>query len=104
MHTAVNAAMYAYKCGVRLAGILVGHTTGLLEIVTTGHVYTRRFNPFNMADASGSLTLEWSVDALMALGDTAFVRLTISGSTRTIDLAYTSGTEIWFSGSRVFNA
>lgn len=84
--TMAAAGDYYFWCALRVDQIGAAHTSLSLELVTTGGTHTLLFlNP--AAIAVGGVFIQFAAIALpMALSDTAKFRLTVSNSTKTVDI------------------
>jgi hypothetical protein len=102
-HVANSRGLYQYSCAVKLTGIVAGHTIAVLTLVTTGGSYPLQFNPLQIVDADGGVTLHGSWQVPMAYEDEATISVTVSGGTKVVDIpapvstAYTT----WFAGHRL---
>lgn len=102
LHTATNTGgAYHYSCTMSLGGILAGHTTATLNLVTTARTYTTDINIGAIRTAANTATISLDKTVIMGFGDTASITLAISGSTKDVDI--TNVTTI-FSGERVVNS
>lgn len=97
--TAPAKGIYTLASSVTLNTLGAGHTTGLLQIVTTNRTYTLYDGNIGAArDAANIATISGCVLADMSAGDTATVTITISGSTKTVGIQQSSsslGTMFW---------
>ena len=97
--TAPVTGKYRFSVTVRLEGVLVGHTSSVLQFVTSNRNYALSIiNPFVIFDASnGLVTLSGTTLADMDAADTCTVTLVVSNSTKTVDI----GGSGFFSGELV---
>lgn len=85
--TAPVTGKYLLSFTVFLQQIGVAHTSGSLSIVTSNNTFTGGFgSPAVNADASGQLSLTVTTLADMDASDTATTQVTVSGSTKTVDV------------------
>ncbi len=101
IHTATNTGAYRYSCTMSLGGILVGHTTATLNLVTTARTYTTDVNIGAIRTVGNTATISLDQVVIMTKDDTASITLTISGSTKDVDITNVSTI---FSGERVVNS
>lgn len=98
--TAPVAGRYHFSTGVTFSNIGAAHTSGTFQIQTTGGNFLGGFvNPTAVA-AGGVYTFNMSCYANMSAGDTAKVVLTVSGSTKTINVNGV-GSQTYFGGRLV---
>jgi len=83
--TSVGSANYMFQGNICLSGLTILHTSVLVELVTSARTY-------NVADFQG-LSLNSSVYqinfaqvAFLSADETAFVRVTVDGSFKTVDI------------------
>lgn len=103
--TAPATGRYQLSCSVRASGFLSAMTSGQVRIVTSNRSYiVYQGNPNRYAD-DGSPTvanISGTVLADMDAGDTATVTLTVSNSTKTVDIdGNASDMQTWFAGHLV---
>jgi hypothetical protein len=103
--TATSEGFFTFDIAVALAQLGAGHTTGLIELVTTDRSFQETINPYAIS-AGGIATLKLSVSTHMHASDTAFVRVTVTGSTKTVDIHSLTGSGkiSYFSGVRMYGA
>lgn len=92
--TAPIIGLYQFNFSVSLFSLTTAHTEVILELITTNRGYaTSQLNAGTARTASNTLTLSGSVIADMAIGDTASVRVSVAGSTKTVSVgtSYFSG-------------
>ena len=101
--TAPVTGKYAFYIALVAANIAAGHTSGNMQLVTTGRTYISNITNFYKGsclwpypDQSFRVTgQEMCVLADMSIGDTAHVVLTVSGITKTVNVytvaPYTNG-------------
>lgn len=97
--TAPVTGRYRFSVTVRFEGVLVGHTSSILQFVTSNRNYALSIiNPFVIFDATnGLVTLSGTTLADMDAADTCTVTIQISNSTKTVDV----GSGGFFSGELV---
>ena len=97
--TAPVTGRYRFSVTVRLEGVLVGHTSSILQFVTSNRNYAILIiNPFVIFDATnGLVTLSGTTLADMDAADTCTVTIVVSNSTKTVDI----GSSGFFSGELV---
>ena len=86
--TAPVTGKYRFSVTVRLEGVLVGHTSSVLQFVTSNRNYALSIiNPFVIFDATnGLVTLSGTTLADMDAADTCTVTIVVSNSTKTVDV------------------
>jgi hypothetical protein len=87
--TAPVTGVYHFDVSIGLTGLLAGHTDALIQLVCTGDTNQQimRYNPYACSTgASDGVTFSASRTVLMTAGDTAKVNLTVSGSTKVVDV------------------
>lgn len=100
--TAPVTGKYRFSASVIFTSIGAAHTSGQMYLVATGGSYLLWLvNPFTVANASGQLSLTASTAVLMTAGDTAKMVVTISGSTKTINIQGNPGFNCVFSGELI---
>jgi len=83
--TSVGSANYCFQGNVCLGGLTILHTSVLVELVTTARTY-------NVADFQGLALnssvyqINFSQVAFLSADETAFVRVTVGGSFKTVDI------------------
>lgn len=83
--TAPVAGRYMFSCVVSLAALGAAHTSGNLNIVTTGRTYVVNLSSYGaMRSVANGLVIGGTVIANMAAGDTATVTITVENSTKTV--------------------
>lgn len=82
---------YLFTVNVTINGVGAAHTTGLLGIVTSAGTFNLTFNPFAVSGALASTTITQSVICNLVATNTVSVTLTISGSTKTINILQGNG-------------
>jgi hypothetical protein len=85
-YTAQVTGKYQVNATVNMTGIISTHTAGVLKIVTSNRTHDYNFNPYNMADSTGELSVNFSKIVDMDTSDTLTITLTISGGTKVIDI------------------
>jgi hypothetical protein len=85
-YTAPEAGTYLVTGAIRYSGLAAGHTTGVLDIVTTARSYRIAFNPGGARDAGNLFTIEFTQLVVMAASATISISTTISGSTKTVQI------------------
>jgi len=85
-YTAQEDSVLSVTGALRLSSLGAGHTTGVLDIVTTARSYRFAFNPAGMRDGGNLATLEFSALVPMSASNTLSISLTVSGSTKTVQL------------------
>lgn len=94
--TAPVTGQYFFTMAVQLTGIGAGHTSGYVSIVTTGYTaIANLINPTAVAVSSGQIGLQCTALVNMTAGQTASANVTLSGSTKTVNI---SDTNTYFSG------
>lgn len=83
--TANVTGEYNFSACVYLQQLGVAHTSAYLSLVTTGGTYSTVINPFAIS-VSGELGLNFSMIVPMTATDTAKIVITVSGSTKTVDV------------------
>jgi hypothetical protein len=102
--TAPIAGYYQFDFSVQLEGLVdASHNTGVLQLVTSNQTYlTGSNNTYAVRDANNNTTYSGSVLTYMDAADTAFVRLTVSGGTKVVDLKGFAGAGVcYFTGRMV---
>lgn len=85
--TAPIAGKYYFNTNISLTGLLSGHTSGRVNIVTTGQTCTIwDGNPYAISDASGEIAISGGIFIDMTASGTAYVTVTVSGSTKVVDV------------------
>lgn len=94
--TAPVTGFYQFSCAIQLLQLLVGHTTFTASFNTTPLTYFfHAANPYVCAEvANGSYMVSGSVTAYLTAGQLCAVGLTVTGSTKTVDIF----TNSYFSG------
>lgn len=91
--TAPLFGYYTFKPQLALSGLGAGHTDSQLILVTTGGEYLiNRQNPGAARTAANELVVAGEITAFMSAGDTAYIKLIVSGSTLTVGVL--SGTAL----------
>lgn len=99
--TAPNTGIYQFNVTVGCYTLGAGHTLGNVQLVTTGATYTSNYAAYGPIRASNNLYIaSFSQIVSMAAGDTAYVVLTVSGSTKTVGL-YGAISNTSFSGYQI---
>ena len=85
--TAPVTGKYPIEIGVLIQNIGVLHTSYLLTIITSNGTYeVAAGNPGAAKDANGNIIIQGQAPPDMDIGDTATTTITVSGSTKTIDI------------------
>lgn len=85
--TAPVTGAYRISTTVKVNGLTASHTTGELNIVTSNKTYEIfNGNIGGMRNAAGATAVSGSVLADMDAADTARVEITVSGSTKVVDI------------------
>lgn len=99
--TCTVAGKYHFSAGVFYTGLGAGHTRSDITITKTGtpvRSIADVSNPYAQS-TSGQATRSLSCTLNLSYGDTVYVRATVTGSTKTVNVYGTSGTDYtWFSG------
>lgn len=91
--TAPLFGYYTFKPQLALSGLGAGHTDSQLILVTTGGEYLiNRLNPGAARTAGNELVVAGEITAFMSATDTAYIKLIVSGSTKTVNVL--SGTAL----------
>lgn len=86
--TAPQNGAYRFNALLRLANIGAGHTSAVLSLVTTAKTYTLcQINPYAISPGGGASFLSGCVIAKLNAGDTAYLTIQVSGSTKTVTIA-----------------
>jgi hypothetical protein len=101
--TAPVDGRYLFSANVTISNIGSSHTIGLLEIVTTSNSFPYHVNPYEGSSHGSGTKLTLVCHALCELSatDTVSVRLTVSGSTKTITFCGSSTAYSTFSGALI---
>jgi len=92
--TAPVAGIYYFSCTLTLTGLLVGHTTATASFVATSITSLGlQYNPFAISTTT-SAGFTFNAILSLALNDTVKVQTTVSGSTKTVDIAFNSSTNV----------
>lgn len=102
---AKSAGLYQFNGIVTIGGLLVGHTSYEVDILhrdnggsvqnTIGNIG----NPFAMATPSGSASVHVSAQLDLAVGDSVRLQVSVTGSTKVVDVKGLSTTYTSFSGA-----
>jgi len=85
--TAPVTGLYALSTSVLVSDLGAGHTTYQLQIITSNRTYEILLCDGAAVSSSGALLrVAGTIMADMDASDTAFVRLTVTGSTKTVDI------------------
>ena len=85
--TAPVTGRYYFNTNIALTGLLSGHTSGRVNIVTTGQTCTIwDGNPYALSDSSGEICISGGIFINMSASWTASVTVTVSGSTKVVDV------------------
>ena len=77
---------------VNILGLLVAHTRMYSQLVCTANTYQfNNSNPYSNS-TSGNNSLEFSITTKMTAGDTAQVKILVSGGTKVVGIQGNSGT------------
>lgn len=102
--TAPVTGLYSFGGSVFIQGVGSGHRL-VLELITSNRDYRLWEVDADAIDIGGGgtdITLNWSVPlADMSASDTAFVRLTVSSGSKTIDIQGEAGASTFFAGHLV---
>lgn len=99
--TAPNTGIYQFNVTVGCGTLGVLHTLGNVQLVTTGGTYTSNYAAYGPIRASNNLYMaSFSQLVSMTAGNTAYVVLTVSGSTKTVAL-YGGNVNSSFSGFQI---
>lgn len=91
--TAPLFGYYTFKPQLTLSGLGAGHTDSQLILVTTGGDYLiNRQNPGAARTSANELVVAGEITAFMSPNDTAYIKLVVSGSTKTVGVL--SGTAL----------
>ena len=83
--TAPVSGRYLFTCDYYLTGLGAGHTLMNVQLVTSNNTYyPHQLNPTGIMYGGSSLLNNWSIIAYMDVDDTAFIRFTVSNSTKTV--------------------
>jgi hypothetical protein len=85
-YTAQEDGVFLVTGSLRLSSVAAGHTTGVLDVVTTARSYRVAFNPANLRDGGNLASLEFTMLVPLSSANTLTLSLTVSGSTKTIQL------------------
>lgn len=96
--TAPVDGKYAFSASVSLGSLGAGHTSAVLQLVTSNKTYTLcRGNAAAMRDSGNSYNLNGSMTVEMEAADTASIAVVVSNSTKTVSIDNNSDT--FFSGA-----
>ena len=101
--TAPVTGRYLFSGSLSFGTVSSLYTSGSIQIVTTANTYQLwNMNPNAMSNA-GALNVSYSILASMSATDTAYVVLTVSGSTKSVGLLFGSSSNLLctFSGSLI---
>lgn len=85
--TAPQTGRYRFSGSVGLEGLLSGHTSGSIKLVTSNRTYFLwAGSPWSCANAAAQFQTPFSVLADMDAADTASVVVTVAGSTKVVDV------------------
>lgn len=91
LFTAPKTGIYPLFGSLYVGGIISSHTSMLIAIVTSNRVYGVVYaNPYPLVVATDRVIFGVSCLADMDVGDTAYLRLTVSGGTKVVDIIYSS--------------
>lgn len=100
--TCTVAGKYHFTAGVAYNALGAAHTRSDITIVKTGspvRSIADVCNPYAQAAGGGNLVRSLSCTLDLAYGDTVYVNAVVAGSTKTVNVYGTSGTDYtWFSG------
>ena len=100
--TAPVTGRYLLTCSFELLGLTASHTTGTMQIVTSNRTYEGNTIDWgNCANNSGNFLIGMTVLADMDATDTATCNITISNSTKVVDIDGASTQVTFFSGHLV---
>jgi hypothetical protein len=85
-YTAQEDGVFLVSVALRLSGVAAGHTTGVLDLVTTARSYRFACNPAQLRDGGNLATIETTGIVPLSASNTLSFSLTVSGSTKTINL------------------
>lgn len=94
--TAPVTGRYLLSATAGMTGVLSGHTTATLRIVTSSRTYT---TTQTLPATAGTYAFDLQVVANMTAGDTASMSMQVSGSTKVVDLTGSSSPRTHFSGA-----
>lgn len=91
--TAPVTGVYMLGCSIYIDTIAITNNVMVIDIVTTGQTYSTYCNPFyeQAVTGPGPLVKTQSVLTSMSAGNTAFVQVTVSGGTKTVNVKAGSG-------------
>jgi hypothetical protein len=94
--TAPLFGYYEFKAQLSLGDLGAAHTDSQLVLVTSnGEYLIDRKSPGACRTSGNELVIDGTVTAYMDAGDTAYIKLTISGSTKTVDVTSGSALTNW---------
>jgi hypothetical protein len=82
---------------VYLTGLSAGHTTIIIQLITSNRTYNAYVEVVSTQNKTSNC-IPWTILADMDLSDTAFVRVTVSGSTKTVNVFGDATTASHFAG------
>jgi hypothetical protein len=85
LYTARFTGMHLLRGKVFMGGLIAGHTGGVLSVVTTLRIETVEFNPYAISNVGEAMAALSDVFYMVA-GDTAKIRVQVSGSTKVVDV------------------
>ena len=88
---------YRMSGTVYLTGLTSSHTSILVELITSNRTYIVYFQQVGSQSLT-SASIPWTALADMEFGDTALVRVTVSGSTKTVSIYGDATTATSFAG------
>lgn len=89
--TARKTGLYMLTGGLYLGGIISTHTAMLIAIVTSNRVYGVVYvNPYPIVVSTDRVIFGVSCLADMDAADTAYLRVTVTGGTKVVDIIYSS--------------
>ncbi len=101
--TAPVTGKYLLGGYVQLSSVGIAHTLGNVQLVLTGRTVNIPgiFNPFNLADLSGIVSWGGMMLVSMTANDTASLRVTISNSTKTVQVNGSGSPQTYFFGQLI---
>jgi hypothetical protein len=101
--TAPVTGKYHLAGAINITGMLAGHTTAILEVVTSNRRYrVAQSNPQASKDvANDAFLMHFSIIVDMTATHTATVELTVTGGTKVIDIAANITQGTYFSGALI---
>lgn len=93
-----GSGKYIFTWAIRMEQLAAGHTLGFAGLITSGgDFFSSLANYAAMRASDNTLIVSGSAEIALNAGDTAYVRLTVQNSTKTVDV----GSQSFFTGIKV---